>query len=82
MKRKIRRGTFETNSSSTHAICITKSDVKKCDLSKNVTFTHGEFGWEVEEYYGLWEKASYLYRNSPIKRQKRRPSLTTYLSCF
>ena len=62
MKRKIRRGTFETNSSSTHAICITKSDMKNCDLPKHVTFTHGEFGWEDDEYSGVWKKASYLYQ--------------------
>ena len=45
MKRQIRRGCFETNSSSTHAICITKADVNKEDLPSHVTFTHGEFGW-------------------------------------
>ena len=28
MRRQIRRGVFETNSSSTHAICITKEDCK------------------------------------------------------
>lgn len=60
--RQIRKGTFETNSSSTHAICITKTDVNKADFPSHVTFTHGEFGWEVEEYSDLWSKASYLYQ--------------------
>lgn len=62
MKRQIRRGTFETNSSSTHAICITKSDVNKSSLPNYVEFEHGEFGWEVAEYHGLHSKASYLYQ--------------------
>ncbi len=61
MKRQIRRSCFETNSSSTHAICITKSDVDKNSLPNHVTFTHGEFGWENAEYSDLWDKASYLY---------------------
>lgn len=62
MKRQIRRGCFETNSSSTHAICIAKTDVNKEDLPSHVTFTHGEFGWENDEYSDLWSKASYLYQ--------------------
>ena len=62
MKRQIRRGCFETNSSSTHAICIIKADVNKEDLPSHVTFTHGDFGWEDNEYSDLWSKASYLYQ--------------------
>ena len=62
MKRQIRRGCFETNSSSTHAICIAKADVNKESFPIHVTFTHGEFGWENEEYSDLWSKASYLYQ--------------------
>lgn len=62
MKRQIRRRCFETNSSSTHAICIAKSDVDKSYLPSHVTFTHGEFGWENNEYSDLWSKASYLYQ--------------------
>lgn len=62
MKRQIRRSTFETNSSSTHAICITKSDVDKTNLPNYVEFEHGEFGWEVAEYHELYYKASYLYQ--------------------
>ena len=62
MKRQIRKNTFETNSSSTHAICITKVDVDKSSLPNHVTFTHGEFGLEVDEHSDLWSKASYLYQ--------------------
>lgn len=63
MKRQIRRGTFETNSSSTHAICITKSNADMENLPSHVTFTRGEFGWENAEYSDLWSKASYLYES-------------------
>lgn len=61
MKRQIRRSCFETNSSSTHAICIAKANVDKSNFPNHVTFAHGEFGWENDEYSDLWSKASYLY---------------------
>lgn len=56
---KIRQGVFETNSSSTHSICI----AKKAGLSipKHVYFDFGEFGWECDTLRSLSEKASYLY---------------------
>ena len=57
MRRQIRRRTFETNSSSTHAICITKD---KCGLGTHIDFEVGEFGWENEEYSDRYSKASYL----------------------
>lgn len=59
MKRQVRRGTFETNSSSTHAICITKSEYRH-DSFSHIDFETGEFGWENDEYDGLYNKASYL----------------------
>ena len=62
MKRQIRRSCFETNSSSTHAICITNNDVDKNNLPNHVTFTHGEFGWEFDVHEDTWTKASYLYQ--------------------
>ena len=62
MKTQMRRGCFETNSSSTHAICISKDDVDKNSLPKHVTFTHGEFGWEERTLSDTWSKASYLYQ--------------------
>ena len=43
MKRQIRRGVFETNSSSTHSICISKAPVKPRDC---IYFGIGEYGWE------------------------------------
>lgn len=57
MKRQIRRGCFETNSSSTHAICITKENYIKGDYIK---FEIGEFGWEFDTYSDLHSRASYL----------------------
>ena len=62
MKRQIRQGVFETNSSSTHAICISKDhDISNLKFPDTVAFTHGEFGWECEKLRSVWEKASYLY---------------------
>ena len=63
MTTQIRKSVFETNSSSTHSIYI--SD-KKCVLSRLGVDNNGicriysgEFGWEVEDYYGAASKASY-----------------------
>lgn len=59
MKRQIRQSCFETNSSSTHAICIaTNTDY---DIPDSVNFTFGEFGWEVDELSSRRERAKYLY---------------------
>ena len=58
MKKQIRRGVFETNSSSVHAICISKSNEYK--TQDNVDFIYGRFGWSPETLYTPEEKASYL----------------------
>ena len=58
MKRQIRQGVFETNSSSTHAICISKDhDTSKLKLPDSVSFDHGEFGWECRKLRHVWEKS-------------------------
>ena len=57
MKRQIRRGVFETNSSSTHAICIAKDGYEKADY---IEFHIGEFGWEFDTYNDVYSRASYL----------------------
>lgn len=62
MKRQIRRNVFETNSSSTHAICITKRRVDKYDLPSDIEFMHDEFGWEFRVHEDTLTKASYLYQ--------------------
>lgn len=59
MKRQIRKSVFETNSSSTHAICITKKK-DNYKLPDRIDFEFGEFGWECEEYEDTHNKASYL----------------------
>lgn len=51
---QVRQGVFETNSSSTHSICIPK----KCDkIINHVDFRIGEYGWENDEA----DPESYLY---------------------
>ena len=57
MKRQIRRSCFETNSSSTHAICITRDGYEKEDY---IEFHIGEFGWEFDTYNDVYSRASYL----------------------
>lgn len=52
---QIRKGVFETNSSSTHSICISKAPA---EWPKKIKFTLGEYGWGVECVY---DTASYLY---------------------
>jgi hypothetical protein len=55
---KIRKGMFETNSSSTHTIIVTYSETKP-DFS--VDFSIGEFGWSFGRIDTVNRKASYLY---------------------
>lgn len=59
MNTKIRHGVFETNSSSTHSICIVKD--AELIIPKSLHFDFGEFGWECDTLQSLGEKASYLY---------------------
>lgn len=49
---KIRKGTFETNSSSTHSIAISKDKVNPYNLpvGYSIYFRIGEYGWEEDEY--------------------------------
>jgi len=53
--RQIRKGVFETNSSSTHSIAIPKTHAEK--YPNVIHFGIGEFGWEFEEV----DPADYLY---------------------
>lgn len=52
----IRKNVFETNSSSTHSICISKADTT--NFPKTIHFGFGEYGWENDEYY---DTENYLY---------------------
>jgi len=60
MNLKIRSNVFETNSSSTHSICITKNNILDEKLN-TIEFTIGEFGWERKRIYDADTKAKYLY---------------------
>ena len=55
--KQIRQNTFETNSSSTHSICISKNPVVDVH-NKHVYFGSGNFGWSTDT---VTDTASYLY---------------------
>lgn len=57
---KIRSCVFETNSSSTHSICITKNN-NLLMLPEKIIFKLGNFGWEENIFNDTEHKASYLY---------------------
>ena len=65
MKKQIRTGVFETNSSSVHTISISRSDEYKSVLEKmsgeGIAFTSGEFGWVYDVYSSTRDKACYLW---------------------
>ena len=61
MKVQVRKGVFETNSSSTHAISICEFDVNKHKIPETLVFKTGEYGWECDSYYDTESKASYLW---------------------
>lgn len=61
-----RHGTFETNSSSTHSICIASGECRDSlrpytneHVIDGVVISGGHFGWEVEDYWDAESKASY-----------------------
>lgn len=66
--KQIRRGVFETNSSSTHSICISKDEVN--NLPSHISFTLGEYGWENDTVYDtaeyLYTALYYLYENEEL----------------
>lgn len=70
MKRQIRRGVFETNSSSTHSVSVSHNNnqyyeptilnafIDECDNKVHVKF--GEFGWEIKNYSLPYNKLQYI----------------------
>ena len=60
----IRKGTFETNSSSTHSytVCsISKTlDTLYPDANGILTIKGNDFGWEFEQYNDVYSKVSYV----------------------
>lgn len=59
---KTRNSFFETNSSSTHAISLSKGDYSPEEINArySIEIDSGDFGWEVEEYGDFYNKCSYL----------------------
>lgn len=62
MKTQIRRGVFETNSSSVHSISIIKDDFKGSLPKQFIIDCDGEFGCEVDTFDDSSSKAAYLYQ--------------------
>lgn len=60
MKIQIRKGVFETNSSSTHAINIFRGYNEK-NIPESIVVRPGEFRQECDTYYDFKSKLSYLY---------------------
>lgn len=62
MKQQIRKGLFETNSSSIHSLVIgNNGEDIYANLPTEIYFGAGEFGWENEVYTDTETKACYLY---------------------
>lgn len=62
MKKVIRKGVFESNSSSTHSICLCGNKYEKLPNynETELILSGGEFGWEHETYTDWLSKANYV----------------------
>jgi hypothetical protein len=66
MNKQIRKGVFETNSSSSHSLTMKPGDVIAQPFSHrvmregNLDLRIGEFGWKYERFYSLRNKLQYL----------------------
>ena len=67
MKKQIRQGVFETNSSSTHSVSIPEKinplftkNTLITDIDNNIILNGGEFGWEIQDYTDALTKANYM----------------------
>lgn len=78
---QIRRGTFETNSSSTHSIAIPNTDVNASGM--HVSFDIGEYGWEWDTLHN-GECADYFYTalvsKYPMSYEEKMSDIKDYLS--
>lgn len=65
MKQTIRKGVFETNSSSVHALIVPKKyDAKELEERARLidgTIEAGEFGWGYDEYTDAYSILSYIW---------------------
>ena len=59
----IRNNVFETNSSSTHSLCIGCGEKEFPTLNKNgnVEIRLSTYGWEEDVYYDLEDRMSYVF---------------------
>lgn len=66
MTEQIRKNVFETNSSSSHSLTVSEGDITGQPFSDHtlregvVIVGKGEYGWEFEQYYGIYDKLAYL----------------------
>jgi len=61
MKINIRKGVFETNSSSCHSISLGGNDFHMPNIHENcINIECDEFGWETEKFNDFYTKLSYL----------------------
>ena len=60
MKRSIRKGLFETNSSSVHTLCVDPKDIKTAN-ERTIHFGFGAFGWGPEVLNSTQDKANYMW---------------------
>ncbi len=58
--KQVRQSVFETNSSSTHSICVTKNNILDNKVD-HIYFRLDEFGWDYGTLCSVDEKAAYLY---------------------
>jgi len=68
MKTIIRHKAFETNSSSTHSICVCDIDESRIEAGfekyNGEEFTgigSGEYGWDQDSFNGFWNKLDYMF---------------------
>lgn len=85
----VRKNVFETNSSSTHAICIAKTNKQQIPENIEINFHdyEFEFGWEEDKRYGTNAKLAYLLigildNNNINEASKKITSLSTMLEDF
>lgn len=67
----MRTGTFETNSSSVHAIAIDTKDEPDVNWASLIYITHLDFGWECGKVTTPYEKLCYLWSAIPSCNQNR-----------
>lgn len=86
--KNIRRGVFETNSSSSHSISIANSDgildTIMPDENGNIVLTVGEFGWDWERINDSLTKANYCavdVQNDPDKLRMLRDVIMDHTGC-